>query len=174
MRSLPLAVGAVLLALSPLPATRAEQPVLRRDPEAALLYRLEQKIGKPLSFEQRKQVDAAVKEVIEGLATCQNDFGKELAAITGLAAAEIQGMLPVIGKPFVTADRSIVPRIEQKLGRPLSPAELQRLREADAKKKEAMGPVRDNYVRRLADIAGIPVADADGMVPLIGAERKSR
>lgn len=175
MRSLLLAMGATLAAslLAPPPAFAQAQPqVIRRDPQGNLLYRLEQRLGKPLSFEQRKQVDEATKENIEGLTACQKDFTKELADITTLPTEQIQGMMPVIGQPLVVVDKNIIPRIEQKLGRPLSQQELQRVREADARKKEAMKPVRDTYVRRLAEITALPSTDIDGMLPLIGVQQR--
>lgn len=176
MRSLLLAMGATLAAsLLLIPqSARAQARVVRGDPQTGLLYKLEAKLGKPLTFEQRKQVDAATKENIEGLATCQKDYAKEIAEITGLPADDIQGMLPVIGQPLVVTDKNLLPRIEQKLGRPLAQTELQRVREADAKKKEAMKPVRDAYVRRLADITALPSSDIDGMLPFIGAQQRPR
>ena len=40
--------------------------------------------------------------------------------------------------------------------------------------KEAMKPVRETYVRRLAESAGLASTDVDGLVPIIGAQRPSR
>ena len=59
-----------------------------------LIAALEQKMGKPLTEEQRGQIRDAAKAEADALKPLREAFAKKLAEITGLAAEKIEELLP--------------------------------------------------------------------------------
>jgi len=161
----------LLLALFLFAVPFAQGRSIRPNPESGLLLMLETKLGKPLSFEQRKQISEATANYVDALKECQKPYTKDIAEITGLAEENIQGLLPQIGQRTSPAGENLLPKIEAKLNRKLTDAEFQKIREADQRKKEAMKPAREKYVRRVAEITGLSEAEVDGMTPLISQQR---
>lgn len=136
--------------------------------QGLLLPKIESRLGRPLSVEQRKQLGAAAQETMASLRAAQGRFVQSVAQVSGLSPSDIAAMMPTIGQANEGFDKNMIPKIEAKLGRPLTPQQLQAINKADSDKKAAMGPVQQNFARSIARITGLPYAEVLAMLPRIG------
>lgn len=158
------------LALTALLATTtfAQEPPARRAVGNNLVTRLEAKLGKSLSAEQREQIGDASKQSVEKLKALQGTFVTNIASAVKLPTTDIEPMMPKIGEPNPGFDKNMIPKLETKLARKLTADELAAIRKADTAKKSAMKPVQDNYAAQLAKITGLSVEVIRPMLPKIG------
>jgi hypothetical protein len=137
-------------------------------PVPALLQKVETQRGQPLTVEQRQQFSRTAASLRDALLPAQQKFVRTIAGTFSLPEAEVQAMLPAIGSDSIGFDMSIIPRIEARRGRSVTPQELQQIRQADNAKKAEMGEVQARYTRELARIAGVSRDQIQRMLPAAG------
>lgn len=153
-----LAGGAVPVAAQGLPGAKVP----------ALLQKVEAQRGQPLTFEQRQQFARVAANLRDALLPAQQQFVRAVAQTFKLAEREVESMLPAIGADKLGFDNNIIPQIEARRGRAISPQELQQIRAADNSKKAEMSEIQSRYAAELARIAGLSKDQIQRMLPTIG------
>lgn len=133
-----------------------------------LMSKIEVRLGQPLTPDQRRQFLAATTESKAGLREKQINFVRDIASITGLPQDEIAAMMPKIGESNEGFDKNMIPKIESKLGRKLSPGELAGIRKADQEKKDGMKPVREKLIQSISGFTGLTPDEVGAMLPKVG------
>ena len=152
------------------PARRAPQPNRAHQPQmdGMLLQKIEAKLGKALTVEQRKELGQAAQTMAAALKAEQQKFIAAIAAASGVTEAQVAEMMPKVGQDNTGFDKNMMPKLETILGRPLTPDELQKIREADDAKKAAMKPIQEKLAENAARISGLKKEDVLEMLPKIG------
>ena len=161
---------AALLALITLLTTTAlaQNPPERRAGGNSLVTKLEAKLDKPLTADQRAKIGETSKESADKLKSLQAEFVEKIAKAVNLPASDIQPMMPKIGESNAGFDKNMIPKLEAKLGRKLTTDELAAIRTADAAKKSAMKPVQEKFAKQLAGISGLAIETVRVMLPKVG------
>lgn len=139
------------------------------NPSAKILAKLETKLGKPLSFEQRNQVTEAVKNQVEALKSSQTSFQQTLADLTGLSVDEIKKVLAMAVK-FGGEDNKAISQIETKIQRKLTSDEMRKVREAIRDRNDARRSLQEQMAKRLGEITGLGEGDVMEILPSVGAD----
>lgn len=152
------------------PARRAPQPNRAHQPQMGgmLLQKIEAKTGKALTVDQRKELGQAAQAMAAALKAEQQKFIAAIAAASGVTEAQVAEMMPKVGQDNTGFDKNMMPKLEKILGRPLTPDELQKIREADDAKKAAMKPIQEKLAENAARISGLKKEDVLEMLPKIG------
>jgi len=146
----------------------AQNPPERRAVGNSLIAKLEAKLDKPLTADQRAKIAEASKKSAEELKSLQAEFVEKIAKAVKLPVSDIQPMMPKIGEANPGFDKNMIPKLETKLGRKLSAAEMDTIRKADTAKKSAMKPVQDKFAKQLAEITGLAIETVRAMLPKVG------
>jgi hypothetical protein len=163
-----LAMMAMTFALITTSVLAAEEAPNTERGNAPLVQKIEAKLGKPLTAQQKQDMVLVLRQGINGLREAQLAFVQSLSGTTGLPVATIQEMMPRIGGDNTGLDKNIIPKIEARLGRRLTNSQLQSIREADNTKKAAMVPIQNNMAQGLSRITGLSADDIKAMLPHIG------
>jgi len=105
-----------------------------RPQRSPLLARIETKLGKPLTAEQRQAIGTAAKDTMANLKKAQDAFVSGVAKIVELPEQEIRDMLPQVGNIGPGFDKDMVKKLETKFGKPLGAEQLRQIGEVDAVK----------------------------------------
>lgn len=145
-----------------------------RPQRSPLVARVETKLGKPLTAEQRQEIGAAAKETMANLKQAQDAFVAGVAKIVELPEQEIRDMLPQVGNVVPGFDKDMVKKLETKFGKPLSAEQLRQIGEVDAAKKRTMGPIQQKFAERVAKVTGLKAEEVRQMLPTVGLENPQR
>lgn len=144
----------------------ARMVVAQRAP--TLLQKVEVQRGQPLTSEQRQQFARTIASLREALLPAQQKFVRSVGHAFNLAAGEVQAMQPAIGVDDIGFDRNIIPQLEARRSRVVTPEELHQIRTADNAKKAEMGEIQARYAGELAGIAGLSKDQIQRILPSIG------
>ncbi|MBI4189981.1 MAG: hypothetical protein HY525_05525 [Betaproteobacteria bacterium] len=133
-----------------------------------LLQKVEARLGKPLSGEQRQQFARTAAGLRDALLPPQRKFAQTIAYTFKLPLAEVQALLPAIGEDSSGFDRNMIPKIEARIGRGLTPQELQQIRTADNAKKAEMSQIQSRYAAEFAQVTGLSSEQFRQLLPTIG------
>jgi hypothetical protein len=137
-------------------------------PGPALLQKVEALRGQPLTAEQRTQFLQAAADLRDALRPAQEKFVSTIAETFNMPEGEVQAMLPRPGPASIGFDQSVIPKIEQRRGRGVTPQELQQIRTADNAKKAEMSEIQSRYTDDLARIAGLSKERIQRVLPAAG------
>jgi hypothetical protein len=143
-----LLLGAALSAT--LPAERVVAPAA-----SALLQKVEAQRGQALAPGQRQQFTQATADLRAATLPAQEGFVRALAQTFRLDQSVVQAMVPATDADHVGLRLNVVSTIEARLGRPVTPVELQQIRAADNAKKAEISEIQSRYAGELARIAGL-------------------
>src|SRR5437762_3113256 len=141
-RGVPMQRGALLAILSAglifaawLPAKNVVAPA-----NLDLLQKIEARLGRPLTADQRRQFAIAATNLRDAMLPPQQKFAQTIAQIFKLPLAEVQAMAPDLSgsRGF---DGGMISKLEARIGRGLTPQELQQLRTADNAKKAELSEI---------------------------------
>jgi hypothetical protein len=112
-----------------------------------------------MSAWQRKQVAAAALQCLEELEKPRKQFVADLADATGLDPEQVDGLLPPVGSGPVRVDKAMIAKLESLAGRKLGGGELDALHAAEDRRKAALKPIQERFVRQLAAVSGLSAED---------------
>ena len=162
-----IAISALLVAGAAFAVCVPAKPVVgQAGPE--LLQKVENQRGQPLSPERRHQFSRTAASLRDALLPAQQQLARIIAETLGLPEAEVSAVLPAAGSDRIGFDMSIVAKIEQRLGRSITPHELQQIRAADNATKAEMGAIQARYADELARITGLSREQIQRMLPVTG------
>ena len=151
---------------------QAQPPKGRKTPtlsNKAILAKISANLGKQLNSKQKQQITEALESLKTGVTNAQAAYLKHLTDVTGLPGAALQELLPGTGEEnSLYFQRLMVPRMETKLGRPLSSNEREAVERAEANKKEIVGPLHTRFAEKVGEITNLPIPEILGMLPKAG------
>jgi hypothetical protein len=133
-----------------------------------LLQKVEARLGKPLSGDQRPQFARTATSLSDALLPPQQKFAQTIAQIFKLPLAEVQTMVPTTGAGSNGFEQGIIPKLETRIGRSFTPQELQQVRIADNAKQAEMSEIQSQFVPRLAQITGLSKEQLLQLLPTTG------
>jgi len=133
-----------------LPAARNVAPAA-----PALLQRVEAHRGQALAPVQRQQFTRATADLRAALLPAHDGFVRAIAQTFRLPPGEVQGMMPATDADRIGFHLGVISTLEARLGRPVTPQELQQVRAADNAKKAEISEIQSRYAGELARIAGL-------------------
>lgn len=152
-----------------LPAQGAPQGPTRVN----IVEKIEARLGKPLSEEQRTKVRDAITTLTAALTQQQTLFIERVADITGLPAIRLRAIMPRIGqesRPFAAC----LGDIERELNRKLNKVELEKISAADQEKVQTMSGPRQAFVKQVAAICGLAVNDIYEIMPRLAGKKEDK
>lgn len=134
-----------------------------------LLQKVEAQRGQPLTPEQRQQFSRTTAGLRETLLPARQKFVRTIAQAFRLPQSDVQALLPAIGADNAGFDnKNMIQKIEARLGRPITPQEMQQMRAADNAEKAEMSEIQSRYAAELAQIVGLSKEQIQRMLPNIG------
>ena len=133
-----------------------------------IIPKIETKLGHELSADQRRQIQQAAQQEIRALKAAQDKFVSAIAQAVNLPEDDIRQFIPTIGADNTGFDKNMIPKIEKKLGRSLTAAEMEKIRAADTAKKKTMNPIQEEFAGTIAKVSGLKKEDALALLPKIG------
>ena len=131
-------------------------PVVVKQGNSSLISRIESKLGRGLTAQQRQEIERVIRQSASALADCQNQFLERVAAILSTPESRVKAIFASSGPGELDFDRGLIPKLEGQLGRVLSTSEIDQLRKADAQRQEAVRPVQMRLAERLATVTRLP------------------
>lgn len=122
-----------------------------------LLDKIEAKLGHSLSSEQRQEVLKAAQRSQIGQRKAQGQYVQATAKAAGISEEDVRKMLS-------KGDQDIIPRIEAKVGQPLTPDQKDAIQKADQEKQSLVGPAKENLAKEVARITDLSEDDAKTIV----------
>jgi hypothetical protein len=130
-----------------------------------LLQKIEARLGRPLTDDQRRQFAIAATNLRDAMLPPQQKFAQSAAQIFKLPLAEVQAMAPDIGR---SRDGGMISKLEARIGRSLTPQELQQLRTADNAKKAELSEIEAKLLPQFVQSTGLSREQLLQLLPTVG------
>lgn len=132
-----------------------------------LLQKIEARLGRPLTADQRRQFAIAATSLRDAMLPPQQKFAQTVAQIFKLPLAEVQTMAPEIGGSR-GYDGGMIPKLEARIGRSLTPQELHQLRTADNAKKAELSEIESKLLPQFVQSTGLSREQLLQLLPTVG------
>ena len=132
-----------------------------------LLQKVEARLGRPLTGDQRRQFAIAATSLRDAMLPPQQKFAQIVAQIFKLPLAEVQAMAPVIGGNGGFG-RGMIAKLEARIGRSLTPQELQQVRTAENAKKAELSEIESKLVPQFVQSTGLSREQLLQLLPTVG------
>jgi hypothetical protein len=132
-----------------------------------LLQKIETRLGRPLTDDQRRQFAIAATSLRDAMVPPQQKFAQIVAQIFKLPLSEVQTMAPAIGGNS-GFDHGMIPKLEARIGRSLTPQELQQVRTADNAKKADLSEIESKWMPRFVQSTGLSREQLLQLLPTVG------
>ncbi|HSK41102.1 MAG TPA: hypothetical protein VK943_15150, partial [Arenibaculum sp.] len=147
--------GAIILPGQPADASMTDR----------VLHLVEAQLGRPLSDDERTRCLDAGQRASSAMRERDLMFVHAVADLLRLAPEQVsETMPPAVEVDVPLFDDEMRPKVEQILGRSITPSEIRDIRALGEKRTASLRPVRFAYAKDLAEVTGIA---PDVMVPLL-------
>src|SRR5258705_12036591 len=131
-----------------------------------LLQKIEARLGRPLTADQRRQFAIAATSLRDAMLPPQQKFAQTVAQIFKLPLAEVQAMAPDTGNRGY--DGGMISKLEARIGRSVTPQELQQLRTADNAKKAELSEIESRLLPQFVQSTGLSREQLLQLLPTVG------
>lgn len=132
-----------------------------------LFQKIEARLGRPLTDDQRRQFAIAATRLRNAMLPPQQKFAQAVAQIFKLPLAEVHAMDPATGGN-TGFDSGMIPKLEVRIGRSLTPQELQQVRTADNAKKAELSQIESKWVPQFVQSTGLSREQLLQLLPTVG------